>query len=68
MLWWVNRGLHLFGWAIVAKVEDDGSISAIYPARTQYRGFDSQAEAEGFAALNAHMLANAAAQLGVTKE
>ena len=27
LLWWINRGLHLFGWAIVVVEEADGSIS-----------------------------------------
>ena len=33
LLWWINRILHTFGWAIVLEQEEDGSISAAYPAR-----------------------------------
>ena len=49
LLWWINRILHVFGWAIVVEVEDtDGSITACYPARVKYRGFDLESEDEGF--------------------
>ncbi len=57
LLWWVNRTLHLFGWAIVFQVEDDGTISKVYPARSQFRGFDSKVEAEGFKNLTEHLMA-----------
>ena len=56
LLWWCNRFLHLFGWAIVVQVEADGSISEAYPARCRFRGFDPKSEAEGFIALTRHML------------
>lgn len=55
LLWWVNRGLHLFGWAIVVAVETDGSISDVYPARVTFRGFTDDAEARGFKRLTSHM-------------
>ena len=59
MLWWVNRGLHLLGWVLVAMIEEDGTISGVYPARTRYRGFSEKDESEGFrkvtADIQAHM-------------
>jgi len=59
MLWWVNRGLHLLGWVLVAMMEEDGTISGVYPARTRYRGFSEKDETEGFrkvtADIQAHM-------------
>lgn len=47
-LWFANRILHLFGWAIVVEVEKDGTVSDVYPARVQFRGFDSESEGQGF--------------------
>jgi hypothetical protein len=59
LLWWVNRSLHLFGWAIVIVQEEDGTISDCYPARVQYRGFSEDAEDEGFTVLTQHLAADA---------
>jgi len=55
LLWWINRILHTFGWAIVLEQEEDGSISAAYPARVKFRGFDESAEEEGFIGLSQYM-------------
>jgi hypothetical protein len=51
LLWWANRLLHTFGWAIVLEQEEDGSISSAYPARVRFRGFDEKSESEGFVGL-----------------
>jgi hypothetical protein len=51
LLWWINRGLHLFGVVIVIEVEDDGSVTDAYPARCSYRGFDTNTEENGFKSL-----------------
>lgn len=55
LLWWINRILHTFGWAIVYTIEEDGRISDVYPARVKFRGFNEQDESEGFAGLTAHL-------------
>ena len=55
LLWWVNRSLHLFGWAIVIEQQEDGTISNVYPARVSYRGFSEEAEDEGFTILTQHL-------------
>jgi hypothetical protein len=55
LLWWVNRLLHLCGWAIVVCVEQDGSISEVYPARVKFRGFDCESESDGFVKLTRYM-------------
>lgn len=69
LLWWTNRMLHLFGWAIVVEVDDDdGSIRAAYPARTKFRGFGGEAEAEGFVALSEYVAANAGNLLAEARE
>ncbi len=50
LLWFINRTLHLFGWAIVIDYEDmeKGIIREVYPARCKFRGFDEKSESEGF--------------------
>jgi len=55
LLWWVNRLLHTFGWAIVFQVEQDGEISDVYPARVKFRGFDEKSEEEGFIGLTQYL-------------
>lgn len=60
LLWWVNRGLHLFGWAIVIEEEKDGSIINTYPARVSFRGFEYEDEEAGFEKLTRFMKENAA--------
>ena len=55
LLWWVNRSLHLFGWAIVLDQETDGRISNAYPARVKFRGFSEESEENGFAGLTKHL-------------
>lgn len=60
LLWWVNRVLHVFGWAIVFDVEADGKVNEVYPARVQFRGFTQEAEVEGHIALSEYVAKNAA--------
>lgn len=55
LLWWINRILHTFGWAIVLEQQEDGSITDAYPARVKFRGFHEEAEEEGFVGLTAHI-------------
>ena len=60
LLWWVNRSLHLFGWALVVELaEDEKTITTVYPARCRFRGFGFKAEEEGFAKLSKHLVDNA---------
>lgn len=59
LLWWVNRILHTFGWAIVAQVETDGRVTDVYPARVKFRGFSTDCETEGFKAVAEHIAENA---------
>lgn len=58
LFWWINRGLHLFGWALVYIENKDGTIERVYPARTTYRGFSEETEREGFRQLSQHMRDN----------
>lgn len=59
LLWWINRILHTFGWAIVFEVETDNTISDVYPARVKFRGFDTDSEEQGFRRLSNYMVDNA---------
>lgn len=58
LLWFANRILHLFGWAVVIVQEKDGSISKVYPARVKFRGFYRDLEAQGFQKLSNYLEAN----------
>lgn len=44
LLWWINRILHTFGWAICVDI-DSGEA---YPARVKFRGFNEKCEELGF--------------------
>ena len=59
LLWWINRTLHLFGWAIVVEVDEStDNISDIYPAKCGFRGFSHGTEDEGFKRLTQHLQDN----------
>lgn len=68
LLWWINRSLHLFGWAIVCTLEEDGSISDVFPARVKFRGFEPEHETNGFIGLSEYMKNNADALYKESKE
>lgn len=48
MLWWVNRLLHVFGWAILVEVDEETGEVDVHPMRALWRGFPSESEARGF--------------------
>lgn len=58
LLWWINRSLHLFGWAIAVVEESDGTISDCFPIRVSYRGFSEEVEEEGFKELTNYLFCN----------
>jgi hypothetical protein len=58
LLWWVNRVLHLFGWAIVYEF-DKGKIKEVYPARCKFRGFNHAVEETNFIKLSKYLMKNA---------
>ena len=71
LFWWVNRTLHLFGWAVVRETETadhDGPIIRVYPARCRFRGFTRDVEADGFKRLTAHFQSNASELVKQTEE
>jgi hypothetical protein len=58
LLWWVNRTLHLFGWAICLVQEEDGAVIDAYPAKCKFRGFETDSEEEGFERVTMHIKDN----------
>lgn len=58
LLWWVNRSLHLFGWAIIVVEDDQGNIVNAYPRRVEYRGFAEDVEDKGFVKLTEYISDN----------
>lgn len=57
MLWWVNRVLHLFGWAIALNM-DNGEVIEAFPARCKFRGFSEEDEDEGFQKVTKYLSEN----------
>jgi hypothetical protein len=56
LLWFVNRQLHIFGWAIVIdEDEETGEIKSAVPKRTDFRGFSFDIERKRFEDLTKHM-------------
>lgn len=53
----LNTFLHIFGWAIVVQINDDGS-EIVYPARTVFRGFSEQSQAVSYNKIANYMKAN----------
>ena len=58
LLWWVNRALHLFGWAIVVTVDDNNEVTSALPMKVPYRGFEVGSEERGFKRLTQHLADN----------
>lgn len=56
----VNTILHAFGWVIVVQLDSNGVVEACYPARTKYRGFDSDDTAEAYRRIGNYIKENGA--------
>ncbi|MCK9154608.1 MAG: hypothetical protein M0P12_00690 [Paludibacteraceae bacterium] len=67
MLWFVNRLIHIFGWAIVIEASESGDSRA-FPARVKFRGFSEKVEDEGFIGISQFMKDNAEELLKESKE
>lgn len=70
LMWWVNRQLHLFGWALCVDVNPDDPEKTLraYPVKTTFRGFCADAEERGFKALTAYIETTGADLRTVTDE
>jgi hypothetical protein len=58
LLWWVNRSLHLFGWAIVLETNNEGNIIGARPAKVSFRGFSEDVETKNFVILTKYLTEN----------
>lgn len=58
LLWWVNRSLHLFGWAIILEVDNNKEIINAFPAKVSFRGFSQEVESENFVTLTNYLKEN----------
>jgi len=59
MLWFANRILHVFGWAIAVEFDDKNEITDVFPVRVKYRGFCEPVETRGFKNVSRFMKRNA---------
>jgi hypothetical protein len=55
----INQILHIFGWALVFDIDDDGIIQSVFPARVKFRGFGSTSTIEAYKKLSQYMVDNA---------
>jgi hypothetical protein len=58
-LWLINTTLHLFGWAIVIKTNNDNTTE-VFPARVKFRGFTEDGNTEGYKKVSKYLLNNIA--------
>jgi hypothetical protein len=57
LLWFINKTLHIFGWAIVVEIEND-QVKNCYPARVKFRGFTEDDETEGYQKVSKYLKDN----------
>lgn len=57
MLWFINTILYAFGWAITLEYDNNKIINA-YPARVKFRGFNDEANAEGYIKISQYLKDN----------
>jgi len=58
LLWFVNMIIHTFGWSIVYNIDDNNQITNVYPARVQFRGFNSNDNAQGYKKITEYLSDN----------
>jgi hypothetical protein len=69
LVWFINRTLHLFGWALILEMEiDTDTVIRVYPARTTVRGFSYKSEQNGFIKLTSYLEKEATDLLKEAKE
>lgn len=56
LLWFTNRTLHLFGYAIVFNY-DNGKLVSVSPEFVDYVGFSRESEERGYLSLRGYMAA-----------
>jgi len=58
LLWFINRTLHLFGWALVFDYDENKVLKEVYPTRCKFRGFSEKNESEGFIKVTKYLKEN----------
>lgn len=58
LFWFINSILHVFGWAIVIQIDDDGKVTDVYPSRVQFRGFNEKANTRGYKKVTEYLKEN----------
>lgn len=51
----VNQFLHIFGWALVVEVDEDGKATNFYPKHCKFRGFDNRSTKKAYKMVTYHM-------------
>ena len=54
----INQILHIFGWAIVMNINDDGEVVDVFPARVKFRGFGEKNVIESYKKVSEYLLKN----------
>lgn len=55
LLLFVNQFLHIFGWALVIEMNNDGSGMRLYPSRCKYRGFSTESTTKAYINITKHI-------------
>ncbi len=55
----VNQFLHIFGWAIAFRYDEDKKLIDVKPCRCKFRGFDSKPQDEAYKNVSQYMKDNA---------
>lgn len=59
LLWFINGILNVFGWGIIAGLDDEGNLIEMLPVRTKYRGFETVLNDEGYMKVSEYLKDNA---------
>ena len=55
----VNQILHIFGWALIYKIDDLEGLKTVYPARVKFRGFANDSITLAYKKISKFMKENA---------
>ncbi len=58
LLFYINQILHAFGWAIVFELDDNETVSDVYPARVKFRGFGENSIKNGYQKIGKYLKEN----------
>lgn len=55
LLLFVNQFLHIFGWSIVVRYDEEGNFTYAYPCRISCRGFSSESQDKAYLKITKYM-------------